>query len=453
MSNAAMRYAPPANVGDFDQSTNPELLREAWHDLVSGHIREQSHPSKETARDYPGQRSFFDALGSKLDPAPVPWFAFPQALSAWYPDSDEKRWEAADALFERRAVKCKIQWNDDGNPVRIEKVYERFTSHYRQQDEYCEWFTHTDPATGRVTRVDFTAENPDYWQVLAENDIDLAVKLYRQYVSPDVQPQDLFFDTDVVAYDSSGQPRYFGRKDKYNPYNKWNTTHGAMHLTHPANNLFAEIVLAAQATVQRTSPDGAAFNAKSLACCAGYGGVRRSSDPSIGYKVNSLVADGYRVALADPVGLYIAQLDRNASGRWDVSRGSEKQKRILRASFYPNDDATYTYGGQIADNMQMNLYAIAEKRTGDAPKPEKCQGRCCDYPGRSGMHEYIGNVDCAKVDWNFNADEFIPFPRDADNAGAFGAFPGAEAELPTTFGPGVAQRATRTYLGSQRGSI
>ena len=450
MTQTPLQYAPPANVDDFDHSTKPERLRAAWHDLVSGHILEQSNPSAKTARAYPGQRSFFDALGSTIEPAPVSWFAFPQALSAWYPDSDEKRWEAADTLFARRAATCKVQWDDEGNPVRIEEVYERFTSYYRQQDEYCEWFTHMDPATKRVTRIDFTAENPDYWEVLADNDIDLAVTLYRKYISNDVQPKDLMFDTDVVMFDGNGAPSYFGRNGRYNPYNKWNTTHGAMHLTHPANNLFAEIVLAAQATVQRTSPDGKPFSARSLACCAGFGGVRRSSDPSIGHKVNSLVADGDRVALADPVGLYIAQLDRNASGRWDVSRGSEEQRRVLRASFYPNDDAAYAYGGQIADNMQMNLYAIAEKRTGGSPQPEKCRGRCCDYPGRPNVHEYIGPIDCGRVDWDQLSDDFIPFPRNGEGVGAFG---GPELEVPFTLSPAASQRPTRAHTGGQRAGL
>ena len=35
------------------------------------------------------------------------------------------------------------------------------------------------------------------------------------------------------------------RKGTYNPYNRWNTTDGIMHLTHPANTLSAEIKLGA----------------------------------------------------------------------------------------------------------------------------------------------------------------------------------------------------------------
>jgi len=134
VTQTPLQYAPPANVDDFDHSTKPERLRAAWHDLVSGHILEQSNPSAKTARAYPGQRSFFDALGSTIEPAPVSWFAFPQALSAWYPDSDEKRWEAADTLFARRAATCKVQWDDEGKPVRVVGTNSDITERKRSEE-------------------------------------------------------------------------------------------------------------------------------------------------------------------------------------------------------------------------------------------------------------------------------------------------------------------------------
>ncbi len=45
-------------------------------------------------------------------------------------------------------------------------------------------------------------------------------------------------------------------KGAYNPYNKWNTTDGVVHLTHPANSLRAEINLAGDGTVLRTDSHG-----------------------------------------------------------------------------------------------------------------------------------------------------------------------------------------------------
>ena len=48
---------------------------------------------------------------------------------------------------------------------------------------------------------------------------------------------------DVVVKGDQDNPEVYALRGQYNRLNKWNTTHGAMHLTHPANNLFAEIVL------------------------------------------------------------------------------------------------------------------------------------------------------------------------------------------------------------------
>jgi hypothetical protein len=141
--------------------------------------------------------------------------------------------------------------------------------------------------------------------------------------------------------------------------------------------------------------------------------VRRSSDPTTGFTVNQLVAQGHRVALADPVRLYIATLDRDAAGTWEVVRGSEDNKMILRASFLPDADAELRYGGEVADNMLMNLYAIAEKKNAAAkPEPEPCRGRCCAYPDRSGVQDYFRVPDCSRIDWSLYDDDFIPYPRD-----------------------------------------
>src|SRR2546426_625976 len=72
---------------------------------------------------------------------------------------------------------------------------------------------------------------------------DTLVALYQQFISPTVKKSDLF---------ASGT---------YNRLNRWNTANGAMHLTHPANNLFAEVFLAASATVRRKNAAGAEITA------------------------------------------------------------------------------------------------------------------------------------------------------------------------------------------------
>ena len=46
-----------------------------------------------------------------------------------------------------------------------------------------------------------------------------------------------------------------------------------------------------------------------LIACAGYGGLNRNSDPTIGASVNELAALGFAVTLRNPVGLYMDHLD------------------------------------------------------------------------------------------------------------------------------------------------
>jgi hypothetical protein len=69
--------------------------------------------------------------------------------------------------------------------------------------------------------------------------------LYRQYVSQEVQLADLEFQADVL--DDGGNVEY--QKGQYNPFNRWNTVDGIMHLSHPANYLQAEIQLGSDASV------------------------------------------------------------------------------------------------------------------------------------------------------------------------------------------------------------
>ena len=102
------------------------------------------------------------------------------------------------------------------------------------QDEYCEWFV-TRNSSGKITKIEVTAEAPEYYEFLYNNDKELLLKLYQQYVSKQVKIEDL-------QISSRGQT-------KYDPYNKWNTSQGIMHLNNFPNTLFAEIYLAASATV------------------------------------------------------------------------------------------------------------------------------------------------------------------------------------------------------------
>src|SRR5262249_22812755 len=173
------------------------------------------------------------------------------------------------------------------------------------------------------------------------------------------------------------------KKGTYNPYNEWNTSKGVMHLTHPANTLGAEIDLAARATVPRRDATGKRVTeVRRLACGSDFGDANRSSDPNIGLGVNLTVfpatpgAAAQSITLANPVALYLDRIaagvitdeDDNPLPDWfKIVRGVTG--RGLMAVLEPPADAAFgldkvqiigkklTHGGQVADHIQMVLYA------------------------------------------------------------------------------------------------
>ena len=215
----------------------------------------------------------------------VSWTAFPKRLRDLFDNSDVNPYEYVEEL---------------GWPSK-DVTYRNYslTPTARQMDEYCEWFTHRDN-NGRITRIDITCESPEYWTFLFKNEPDTAVALYQEFIDPKVKLEDLT--------DNQGN---------YNIYNKWNTTQGAMHLNCPPNSLFAEIFIAAEAstlwqnvnTGKNGIPVQAATAGGDIITSAKYGLPTRASDPTIGATINGLIQQGLIVTVANPVGLYLEDLD------------------------------------------------------------------------------------------------------------------------------------------------
>lgn len=412
-------YSPPANIDDFSRSAHQSELQDAWHDYIGARI---------ALRD---GNLFYDAFN---DPAPatppaqlpIPWNGFPRSIWQWFnadadPAGPAKALAAAETLrpFTYFAVpdgngglQLEVRtWSPGVPPLRRivnGNLAGEVIPTYRQQDEYCEW--HVDRnAGGGITRISFTAEGPEYWQRLAELDMDLVTTLYQELVDPQIVKDDLIWDADIACprFNASGQltgyvPLFV--QGTYNPHNEWNTRKGAVHLTHPANTLGAEINLAADATVLYPSVSAvpAATLASRLICCAGYGGVNRSSDPAIGSAVNGLARLGNCVTLENPVGLYISSVDLNGLAAPDgtsipqalvIRRASADQARILRAEVLPPAGANYSldqcsfdleplkFGGQIARKITMVLFGLAKPVPGRVGAESNCHGKCCSNPG------------------------------------------------------------------------
>ncbi|AWN34672.1 hypothetical protein [Methylobacterium radiodurans] len=380
------KFSTPAFVDDLD-----EAGRAAWAEALHSWFQD-------AAGRLPEGHRFFNVVD---DPAPagsptalIPWNAFPRKFTLRWPDDVETRWRTAETVVSRDMNDRRAGYYEPAGDGKFRNANLPF----RDQDEYCEWRCIRDPGTGRLKSIVFTCENPEYWTTLAEQDRDKLLKLYRQLVGEQVQPEDLFFQTDIFVSGEQGPVNLRGR---YNPLNKWNTTDGLVHLTHPANSLQAEIYLAADATVLRTDGTGQVLTDDArLICCAAYGSPNRSSDPTIGGKVNELVRNGLKVTIADPVGLYIGELDlapievpggATAADCWKVLRGRQDDRLILRAEFSPPEGADFEladvlvggeplrYGGQLAELITIVIHGVGVASAGDAPR-QGCDYKCCRVP-------------------------------------------------------------------------
>lgn len=359
------KFEAPGSNGDFDG--NPALA-DKWSEKMSGYF-DQGEASVADKLPAGSTGQFYNPLrhGSAtadLAPAVVTWNGFPRRFLGAGPGAPPD-FAAAEGNVAA------------GQP--------------RPQDEYLEWHVIKDGA-GKITAVQFTCEGYDYYEFLGEEAPDLLVSLYQKFISPAVKKSDLF---------SGG---------KYRRLNRWNTKDGAMHLTERANNLFAEVILAAEATVRRKDPSGAEITSPiPLTRCAGFGDADRNSDPTIGSNVNRLARQDRMITLQDPVGLYIDHIDDSGfrlpdgaptTGWFQTLRGSAG--RTLRAVFAPPAGSAFTvsdvrvggtavqFGGQIAQRITMKLTGIASVATSTHSAPIDCEAGVAPqamkllYPTRGG---------------------------------------------------------------------
>lgn len=436
-----MIYLPPGRIGDFARSSKATQLSKAWH----ARVKKQIDSYRSLAR-------FLDPLDADSTAARelIPWTGFPRIFDVWLsieepsdPLERNRRIDRAHRSAEILNRFTYVKLRNDGEFYRIPAdpanglllypeatggapaLQDGFFLAERPQDEYLEWFLVRDPGTNQITRIDFTAEAPEYWETLAEGDPDLAQTIYSELLGETVPKGDLFFSSDTVCPEleetTRGNLQFVGftklfpgeedfKAGQYNRWNKWNTEKGMVHLTQRNNTLFAEINLAAIAT-QRFAirPDlSADVDRFTLTACGGYGAVNRNSDPTIGQAVNTLALSDFRVMVSNPIGLYIGEI--NLSGFRDpagnpvprdqiltIHRGSFDDEdglaRVLRFSVHPPAGATYgleactfdgfplTTGGPIARQTTVVIHGIAMPENGSHPL-ENCSEKSCSHPSK-----------------------------------------------------------------------
>ncbi|HXU44451.1 MAG TPA: hypothetical protein VN783_02925 [Thermoanaerobaculia bacterium] len=387
------RFDPPAHLPDFNDL--PGLLDQwdramiHWFNASIASEQGQVHPGDPVQFYNP---RVFDPGGIAIDQA-VTWNAFPKEQTRRF--GRERALREADKLtpLSRAGFEGEIATR----------------TFFRSLNEYCEWHVVRDPDTDQILRVTFTSEPPEYWQALYGGTYDLVgdgtldtfsgsparvLKLYRELVSPAVQPEDLICQESLVRGGF-----VIVKKGDYNPYNKWNTTHGIVHLCSPPNTITAEIQLGADATILRQDPRRRPLvEPDALICCSAYGGPDRNSDPTIGAAVNALARLGAYVTLRNPVGLY---MDHIELGGWSApdGRGVTDCVRIVRGgpqtierlvvevpaargftvSELKIGGVPIQTGGQIAECITVRLVGTAvPSRLSN--RPVSCIARCCIDP-------------------------------------------------------------------------
>lgn len=397
------QFDPPANQNDLStQPDKEQLLRAEWSKSINRWTETAILGDPWTALNDQNRSYYFNPLETDVPngaSALIAWIAFPNRILLTFNNSSfsEQMGFAegrhADGTFGPPP-------DVDGEPYGPEGAR-------GWQDEYCEWISTLDSA-GRITQVDFTCENPEYWFTLWRVSPETVLSLYRELVSPDVQLEELFL------LDKNGNPvidRATGFP-AYRPDNKWNnqpsagTTTGAVHLISPPNTLGAEIYLAAAATLLRDDPQGTPVtDPDALIRCSRYGTPGRNSDPHIGASVNNVILGGQtKVTLQNPVGLYIQTPDFSTyqlpsdpklpagaqpSDCWQIIRGQEavagfEGNFILHARFalpqswidagvsFTVSDITIEgnpiqFGAQIAQTFQIALRGLV-LRSQDFPE-------------------------------------------------------------------------------------
>jgi len=413
-------YDPPGFMTDFDRIPGQ---RAQWSRAVSGWFDECVAAEKYDLGGQPCQ--YYNQLTTHpSDPAieqEIVWNAFPGTL--------RNRWGRAHALAIADHPLPLTQAMDGPGGYFYGGQWQNL--YYRPQDEYCEWRVTRDP-DGGIRRVTFTSEPPEYWQALhgdtlqdlngdpaypVTGDHELLLQLYQEFVSHEVRYEDLVCAVDLIDYSDPDNPLVVYPKGAYNPYNRWNTTDGIMHLTQPSNSLSAEILLGADATVLRTSRDGRIVSdPDALICCAHYGGPNRCSDPTIGASVNELAALGFAVTLRNPVGLYMDDL--NVTG-WAGPGGEPvdpawfrivrgRPGLIERAVFEVPEQAGFrvsdvtiggvpiSVGGQLSEHMTVKLVGLASTPGKFSNKPTGCVGGCCaDAANPAYLQRHWGDDPCS----------------------------------------------------------
>jgi len=360
------RFTTPACNNDFpDDPSAYEQLAQLWSQNVDGFTQQAITGNPWNSLYQAQQTAYYNPLVTPIPAGSgavdVAWIAFPNRLIQYLGETQQPAnpYSLPQATLNQLADtgelasypipqnRCpQADWNGPTQPY----------GPYGPRgwlDEYSE-FSVVRETNGKIFRIDFTSENPEYFQTLWRISPQRVAEVYQATLNQGAPANQQVTVTvaDLQLIDPQTQQPVIDPqtgRPAYNPLNRWNSgttavrtgdpsqfTGGAMHLTATPNTLQTELGLGAGATVQRTQGN---TDPQALICCAQYGQNYRNSDPHIGQTINLAVAAGLNISLADPPGLYIqmpsfAQYELPADPKlppgataadcWHILRGFER---------------------------------------------------------------------------------------------------------------------------------
>lgn len=225
------------------------------------------------------------------------------------------------------------------------------------QNEYCEWHV-TRNSAGKITKVVFVTESPEYWHRLWDVDRAAVVNLYRTLLNnPGITEANL----------ESPGPGHV-----YNQFNNFNTTDGIVHLIQGINTLTAAMGLAEGSVNTGTARDGYETAPPSL---------RTSVDPRVKFDIGALARKPLSITLREPIGLYITGFDDTGwikpdgspvGNYWSIVRGVAGMALRVEYQVPPSEGFVVgdiriggrpiEWGGQIAEHVTVTIAGVAGAR-------------------------------------------------------------------------------------------
>jgi hypothetical protein len=305
-----VRFATPGRLDDVGADSD---FHDRWHELVSALVPKSTSVSGAGAYVNPALRG-----GNRNRGQALTWTGLSRPLLVEHRDERRRAYEQAE--------------NRDN------------------QIEYLEW--HVVRRKGRITRVTFTTETPEYWKLLAELHPEVVLKLYRRHVSRRVRREDLFPDGKT-----------------YDPLNRWNTRRGIVHYVMSINSMKDVLGVSQESEPTGQAADG--FDQLPYSRATG-------ADSRIDFDIWALSRQGFDIATDNPPGLYMIGWDDSGWTKpdgtpvgdyWTVDRGARGSALRVTYRVPPGEPfevgdiliggRPIEFGGQIAEHITMSTHIVS----------------------------------------------------------------------------------------------